>query len=468
MLNSRHCALLLFACVTLGAPANAGQTIQGPVAVLPFKNLNRAADQDWMSAGIAETLLTDIRKKSRLTVVEREQLDLAMSELAFQENRATDASTAAAVGRIVGAKMVVLGSYQQAGKQLRITARFVEVETGIVRETAKATGSLKNIFSLQDELVRKLLRLPSPAPKKAVKSAPTPSAQPRGASSLEAYKIYSSSLLLVSQQQRVAALKKALAVDPHFTYAAEDLRALETRMKQHRKRMEKAMGEQAKVLYAQFSDRKISMEKRSIACIQLYTRLIQSAQHRAAVVLGEKVYKMDWPSELAPKMRPLGLSWMVRSSTALKQPDIALQLGEQFLQEFPESVLASSITSQMQEILRQKHLRKQAKERVDQELLRYTTGLRQLEYQTCRTLFDHHAYERAAEACFAFSKQYQKESDTRLRQDALRAHWYGIKALYESGQFLRAQQRVKQLMQAEPQFAVDSSIPKIVHSWPQE
>ena len=108
-------------CLLVSLPALA---VDGPIAVMPFRNLNQDPDLDWLRLGIAETMISDIRGRE-MSVVEREQIDRAIAEIALQQTKAVDASTAAAVGRVVGAKTIVVGSYQKAGAQLRITARFV-------------------------------------------------------------------------------------------------------------------------------------------------------------------------------------------------------------------------------------------------------------------------------------------------------------------------------------------------------
>jgi TolB-like protein len=130
--------LLLVVASATAAPA----TFSQPIAVLPFKNLNDDGAIDWMAKGIAETMVSDMRRTGKVKVVERDQLDLALSEILLQGAKPAEDSTAAQLGRMVGAKTVVVGSYQKAGTELRINARFVEVETGVVLDTVPLMQAL--------------------------------------------------------------------------------------------------------------------------------------------------------------------------------------------------------------------------------------------------------------------------------------------------------------------------------------
>src|SRR4051812_22707113 len=107
ILRALCCGLLL-----LAAPSFASDR-PTPIAVMPFKNLNADPALDWLRIGMAETMLSDLKKVAKLPVVERDQLDRAMAEIALQGGKASDESNAAKIGRMVGAKTIVLGGLQQ-------------------------------------------------------------------------------------------------------------------------------------------------------------------------------------------------------------------------------------------------------------------------------------------------------------------------------------------------------------------
>ncbi len=130
--------------------------VPDPIAVMPFNNLNQDPELAWLAAGMSEAMLSDLRSEG-MRVVMRDTLSTAMAEMALQDVRVVDESSAARVGKLVGARTMVFGGFQTAAGRIRITARFVEVETSLVLDAAMVTGPITDILSLQDEIVSKLL-----------------------------------------------------------------------------------------------------------------------------------------------------------------------------------------------------------------------------------------------------------------------------------------------------------------------
>lgn len=129
------------------------------VCVLPFKNLAQDETLAALSLGLAESVVTDFGQHPGFRLIERGLLDLDLQELAFSNSSHVDPATRAQLGRIAGAEVVVIGSYQRAGPQLRATARFVHVETGEVLETARVEGLAEDPLALQDELALRVKSL---------------------------------------------------------------------------------------------------------------------------------------------------------------------------------------------------------------------------------------------------------------------------------------------------------------------
>jgi tetratricopeptide (TPR) repeat protein len=61
------------------------------------------------------------------------------------------------VGRKLGARWVVAGSYQRAGNRLRITPRVFEAASGELISTGKVDGSYDEVFELQDRVVQEVV-----------------------------------------------------------------------------------------------------------------------------------------------------------------------------------------------------------------------------------------------------------------------------------------------------------------------
>ncbi len=133
-------------------------TDNGParVALFRFTNISRAAADDWIGAGIAETVASDLAGVADLSVIRPESTGAARVVLGGGE--ATNGGNGAAieVGRQLGASWIIVGAYQRIGDRLRITARVVEVATARVVRTAKIDGLVGELFALQDQLVAQI------------------------------------------------------------------------------------------------------------------------------------------------------------------------------------------------------------------------------------------------------------------------------------------------------------------------
>ncbi|MFA5779244.1 MAG: CsgG/HfaB family protein [Elusimicrobiota bacterium] len=127
------------------------------IAVIPFQNITGDKEKNWIGAGFSETLTTKLVKVSEITVLERENLSKILEEIKFQYTGAVDEKTAVEKGKLFGADVIVFGSFQVSGDKLKVTARFVDVQTRKIIDTAEANGNISDIFKLQDEIAFNLL-----------------------------------------------------------------------------------------------------------------------------------------------------------------------------------------------------------------------------------------------------------------------------------------------------------------------
>jgi TolB-like protein/predicted Ser/Thr protein kinase len=124
------------------------------LAVLEFQNITDDRGTDWLGTGLAETLTTDLKRLKLVQVVSRERV-----QEAARRYRSANAgySQLIEMGKELGVRWLVIGSYQRAGDRLRILPRVVEVATGEETATAKIDGSWEDVFSLQDRVVEDVL-----------------------------------------------------------------------------------------------------------------------------------------------------------------------------------------------------------------------------------------------------------------------------------------------------------------------
>ena len=142
-------------------PVSRWESVQpGAVAVVRFTNISAVPADDWIGAGIAETLSADLERLEAVSIVGGEELASAARAFAPEmQAPGTVAGNERALreaSRQRGAALLVTGGYQRLGDQVRITARLVDTETGTLVAGAKADGTAEEIFALQDRIGEEL------------------------------------------------------------------------------------------------------------------------------------------------------------------------------------------------------------------------------------------------------------------------------------------------------------------------
>jgi len=100
------------------------------VAVLDFKSIMAPED---LGIAVAEILRTELVGLGNYTVIERGMLEELLKEQQLQLTGAVDSETAVEIGKLVGAKLVVIGSIVKTGSVYTINSRFIDVETGVAK-----------------------------------------------------------------------------------------------------------------------------------------------------------------------------------------------------------------------------------------------------------------------------------------------------------------------------------------------
>ncbi len=143
-------ACIVGGCVTTEPRDDTNQPVYGTIAVLYFANnsvTNRQAQEPWRKL-ITDVLITDLSSVPGLTVVERSRLEDVLDELALGSSELADRDTQLRLGRLLGARALVVGDYIVLGPTLRIDARVVDVETSEIVYAGEVTGPRGHMFEL--------------------------------------------------------------------------------------------------------------------------------------------------------------------------------------------------------------------------------------------------------------------------------------------------------------------------------
>jgi len=144
-------ALLILGTLLPAQEADAPATV---LSIMDFTDHSGDADLAWLSAGLADMLLTDLAP-SDLVLVDRDRLDAVLEEQSLALAGITD-DQALQVGRLLMADALMYGSYALVGDNLRIDARISEVSTGEVITATSVRGGREDVLDLEARLARDL------------------------------------------------------------------------------------------------------------------------------------------------------------------------------------------------------------------------------------------------------------------------------------------------------------------------
>ncbi|MBX2820743.1 MAG: CsgG/HfaB family protein [Rhodothermaceae bacterium] len=175
------------------------------LAIVDFTN-NSLDDRDRMDplqGGFASLMVHQLSGATDLKVIERERIKWLLEELDLQkEPGRVDQSTAVRTGKLLGANVVMFGSYMKHRNEFRINARLVKVETGEIIMTEQVAGKEKDFFKLAEELSLKVASGINVSLQETQIGARTET------SSLDAMLSYSEGLELLEEEDYDAAFKK--------------------------------------------------------------------------------------------------------------------------------------------------------------------------------------------------------------------------------------------------------------------
>jgi TolB-like protein/predicted Ser/Thr protein kinase len=112
------------------------------IAVLPFANMSRDADDEYFSDGLAEEIINALTQIAGLKVIAR------TSAFAFKGKNEDIRKIAEALG----VTNVLEGSVRRAGNRLRVTAQLIHAADGTHLWSQRYDRELTDVFAVQDEI----------------------------------------------------------------------------------------------------------------------------------------------------------------------------------------------------------------------------------------------------------------------------------------------------------------------------
>jgi TolB-like protein len=127
------------------------------LAIIYFDNSGGDHSMDKLKKGLADMLITDLSNINMLAIVERDKLESILKEQKLSNSKEFAPATAAKVGKLLGAQIILTGGYFEMMGSLRLDARFIDVETGKILKSDGVDGQLSNFFKIQKQLAWKII-----------------------------------------------------------------------------------------------------------------------------------------------------------------------------------------------------------------------------------------------------------------------------------------------------------------------
>jgi TolB-like protein/DNA-binding winged helix-turn-helix (wHTH) protein/Flp pilus assembly protein TadD len=286
-------ARLVFATLTVAAlvgvlvwawkrPAESGTRVT--IAVLPFDNLNRDAEIDYLASGLTEDTIVSLGRidPERVSVIGRTSI------IAYSGTT----KSLAEIGRELGTDYLVESSLRAESSQLRITARLIRVRDQVQIWSDSFDRSTSSILGLQQEI--------SSAIAEQVRSRLSPDRQRnlarRHTQNAEAYDFFLRGRHLLSQrtpdamQRAIESFERATVADPTYALAWAEL----------------AMAYGSSPLNSDVDPQRVSAQVRDAAvrAVSAHPDLAE-AQHALGHV--DWAFEWDWPAAEAAFRRAIEL-----------------------------------------------------------------------------------------------------------------------------------------------------------------
>jgi adenylate cyclase len=184
---------------------------QASIAVLPFNNIGGDPEQEYFSEGMTNDIITDLSKFHELFVIASNTVFTYKGKAASIE----------AVAQDLGVRYVLEGSVQKSGESVRINVQLVDAGAGNPIWAERYTGDMKNIFSLQNDIVQAIVanlavKIPSAERARVVQ---------KGTGNLQAYDYLLKGYNYYYRRTRAANIQaaemfeKVVALDPNYAAA---------------------------------------------------------------------------------------------------------------------------------------------------------------------------------------------------------------------------------------------------------
>ena len=177
------------------------------IAVLPLANMSPDPNNAFFADGVHEDILTNLSRIDELRVISR------TSTLRYRDT----IKSLTEVSKELGVRYLVEGSVRRAGNQVRITVQLIDAQADDHLWAENYNRSLDDIFTIQADVAKEIAdKLETVLTPKAIAQI-----ERRPTENQEAYDLFVKVKQMIdslsgTDEERIALLEKAAAIDPNF------------------------------------------------------------------------------------------------------------------------------------------------------------------------------------------------------------------------------------------------------------
>ena len=128
------------------------------VAIISFDNSSgKESEYGDLGGPLRDMLTTDLKDVKNLTMVDRQALEKILAEQNLNNSKSFDQATATKLGKLLGAEIIITGTYFEFFGSLRVDAKFINVETGEIAFSVGVDGAREKFFDLKKTLANLII-----------------------------------------------------------------------------------------------------------------------------------------------------------------------------------------------------------------------------------------------------------------------------------------------------------------------
>ena len=128
------------------------------VAIINFDNTSgKLSEYGDLGGGLRDMLTSDLNQVQNLTMVDRQALEKTLTQQNLSNSKSFDQATATKIGKLLGAEVIITGTYFEFFGSLRVDAKFINVETGEIAFSIGVDGAREKLFDLKNSLANKII-----------------------------------------------------------------------------------------------------------------------------------------------------------------------------------------------------------------------------------------------------------------------------------------------------------------------